>query len=82
MIPRRGPWRSFESVEYATIERVDWFDSRRLLEPIGNIPPTEAEADYAALEAEDIAESLTMTSLRQTRRGSRRFLFEVDDGGL
>ena len=80
MIPRRGPWRSFESVEYATIERVDWFDSRRLLEPIGNIPSAEAEADYAALEAEEIAESLTATSLRQARRGSRRFLFKADDG--
>ena len=39
-----GPWRSFEAVEFATLEWVDWFNNRRLLEPIGNIPPAEAEA--------------------------------------
>ena len=44
VIHRRGPWRSFEAVEYATLEWVDWFNNRRLLEPIGNIPPAEAEA--------------------------------------
>ena len=52
VIHRRGPWRSFEAVEYATLEWVDWFNHRRLLEPIGNVPPAEAEAAYyAALEA-------------------------------
>ena len=56
VLHRRGPWRSFEAVNYATLERVDWFNNRHLLEPIGNIPPAEAEADfYAALETEDIA---------------------------
>ena len=44
VIHRRGPWRSFEAVEFATLEWVDWFNNRRLLEPIGNIPPAEAEA--------------------------------------
>ena len=40
-----------EAVEYATLEWVDWFNNRRLLEPIGNVPPAEAEAAYyAALE--------------------------------
>ena len=48
VIHRRGPWRSFESVEFATLEWVDWFNTRRLLEPIGNIPPAEAEAAYYA----------------------------------
>ncbi len=48
MIHRRGPWRSFEAVEFATLEWVDWFNHRRLLEPIGNIPPAEAEARYYA----------------------------------
>lgn len=43
LIHRRGPWRSLEAVEYATLEWVDWFNNRRLLEPIGNIPPAEAE---------------------------------------
>ena len=41
VIHRRGPWRSFEAVEFATLEWVDWFNNRRLLEPIGNIPPAE-----------------------------------------
>jgi transposase InsO family protein len=56
VIHRRGPWRSFEAVEYATLEWVDWFNHRRLLEPIGNMPPAEAEAAfYAALEATPMA---------------------------
>ena len=56
VIHRCGPWRSFETVEYATLEWVDWFNNRRLLEPIGNIPPDEAEANfYAALERSDMA---------------------------
>jgi putative transposase len=57
VIHRRGPWRSFEAVEYATLEWVDGFNNRRLLEPIGNIPPAdEAEANlYAALETEAMA---------------------------
>jgi len=46
VIHRRGPWRSFEAVEFATLEWVDWFNHRRLLEPIGNVPPAEAEARY------------------------------------
>ena len=45
-IHRRGPWRSFEAVEYATLEWVDWFNNRRPLDPIGNIPPAEAEERY------------------------------------
>jgi putative transposase len=42
----RGPWRHLEAVEYATLEWGDWFNHRRLLEPIGNIPPAELEASY------------------------------------
>jgi putative transposase len=49
VIHRRGPWRSFEAVEFATLEWVDWFNHRRLLEPIGNIPPAEAEERYYAM---------------------------------
>jgi putative transposase len=48
VIHRRAPWRSAEAVEFATLEWVDWFNNRRLLEPIGNIPPAEAEARYYA----------------------------------
>jgi len=46
VIHRRGPWRNRDAVEYATLEWVDWFNNRRLLEPIGNIPPAEFEAAY------------------------------------
>jgi transposase InsO family protein len=52
VIRRRGPWRSFEAVELATLEWVDWFNNRRLLEPIGNIPPAKAETRYYAQTAE------------------------------
>ena len=48
VIRKRGPWRNLEAVEFATLEWVDWFNNRRLLEPIGNIPPAEAEARYYA----------------------------------
>ncbi len=43
VIRRCGPWRNVEHVEFATLEWVDWFNNRRLLEPIGNIPPVEFE---------------------------------------
>ena len=46
VIRRRGPWRSLEAVEFATLEWVDWFNHRRLLEPIGYLPPAEFEARY------------------------------------
>lgn len=48
VIHQRGPWRCMEAVEFTTLEWVDWFDNRRLLEPIGNILPAEAEAAYYA----------------------------------
>jgi transposase InsO family protein len=48
VIHRRGPWRSFEAVAFATLEWVDWFNNRRLLAPLGNIPPAKAEAAYYA----------------------------------
>jgi putative transposase len=48
LIHRRGPWRSFEAVEFATLEWVDWFNNRRLMGPLGNIPPAEAEQRYYA----------------------------------
>ncbi len=46
VIHRRGPWRSMEAVVHVTLEWVDWFNNRRLLEPIGNMPPAEVEAAY------------------------------------
>jgi transposase InsO family protein len=46
VIRRRGPWPDVEAVEFATLEWVDWFDNRRLLEPIGDVPPVEFEQAY------------------------------------
>ncbi len=67
VIHRRGPWRSFEAVEFATLEWVDWFNNRRLLEPIGNIPPAEAEARYyAQLEDAAMAADLNQTASGKT----------------
>jgi transposase InsO family protein len=54
LIRRRGPWRSLEAVEFATLEWVDWFNNRRLLGPIGNMPPAEAEQRYYA-QLEEVA---------------------------
>ena len=46
IIRRKGPWRTLEAVEFATLAWVDWFNTRRLLGPIGYIPPAEYEAHY------------------------------------
>jgi transposase InsO family protein len=43
---RTRPWRHLEAVEFATLTWVDWFNTRRLLEPIGYVPPAEYEARY------------------------------------
>ena len=54
VIHRPGAWRSLDAVEYAPLEWVDWFNHRRLLEPIGNVPPAEAEERYWT-QIEDLA---------------------------
>jgi putative transposase len=46
VIHRRGPCRQVESVEYATLEWVDWYNHHRLLQPIGDVPPAEKELEY------------------------------------
>ena len=48
MIRRRGPWKNIDDVEFSTLEWIDWFNNRRLLEPIGDIPPAEYEMLYWA----------------------------------
>src|SRR3984885_4880656 len=84
VIHRRGPWRSFEAVEFATLEWVDRFNNRRLLEPIGNIPPDEAEERYYAV-TEHVVESGGTHSPRQHGRSqihARRFDLEEIPRGL
>ena len=46
VIDRRGPWRHLEAVEFTTLEWVDWFNHRRLLDGIGYVPPAELEEAY------------------------------------
>jgi transposase InsO family protein len=66
VIQLKGPWRHAEAVEFATLTWVDWFNTRRLLEPMGYVPPAEYEAAYsAALETES-------TSAPVSRRGALR----------
>jgi transposase InsO family protein len=49
VIHPRGPWRTLDAVEYATLEWVDWFNNRRLLESLGHVPPAEYEQAYHRL---------------------------------
>jgi len=62
VIHRKGPWRHLEAVEFATLTWVDWFNTRRLLGPIGYVPPAEHEARYAEqqLEPTTIEHEVTM----------------------
>ena len=72
VIGRRGPWRSFEAVELATLEWADWFNNRRLLDPIGNIPPRKPRSaiNYAMLKEPTMAARQKSNDLQQTRGGS------------
>jgi putative transposase len=59
LIHRRGPWKTRAAVELATLEWVSWFNTQRLLAPIGYIPPAEAEANYYRRLAEtNVAETV------------------------
>jgi putative transposase len=55
VIQRKGPWRHLEAVEFATLTWVDWFNTRRLLEPIGYVPPAEYEAQYYQRRRQPVA---------------------------
>jgi putative transposase len=58
LIHRRAPWRTKAAVELATLEWVAWFNTQRLLEPIGYIPPAEAEANYYRQLAEQTSQAV------------------------
>jgi len=63
LIRKQGPWKNLDDVEFATLEWVDWFNHRRLLEPIGNIPPVELEEEYhrqAALREQEALKQLSL----------------------
>ncbi len=58
MIHRRAPWKTRESVELATLQWVAWFNHHRLMEPLGYIPPAEAEANYYRQFSNNVAVSV------------------------
>jgi putative transposase len=64
LIRRRGPWKGIDDLEYATLEWVDWFNHRRLLEPIGYVPPAEFETAYQRQEDPSYPARLKHPSLR------------------
>lgn len=64
LVRRRGPWRGIDDLEYATLEWVDWFNHRRLLEPIGYVPPVEFEAAFHRQEDPSYPARLKQPSLR------------------
>ena len=64
LIRRRGPWKGIDDLEYATLEWVDWFNHRRLLEPIGYVPPAEFEAASQRQEDSSYPARLKEPSLR------------------
>ena len=67
VIRRKGPWRTLEAVEFATLTWVDWFNTRRLLGPLGAIPPAEFDAQYYVQAA---VACFNEFGLRRTRYGS------------
>ena len=74
VIQRKGPWRHLEAVEFATLTWVDWFNTRRLLQPIGDVPPAEYEARYYQhlREAVTIDETVAAGMLQPTPTDDRR----------
>lgn len=70
LIYNMGPWSGLDDVEFGSLEWVDWWNNRRLLEPIGMIPPAEAELLFYSQEILVEEPGLKETSLYETRRGS------------
>jgi len=64
LVRQRGPWKGIDGLEYATLEWVDWFNHRRLLEPIGYVPPAEFEAAHWRRETPNSIAGLKQPSLR------------------
>jgi transposase InsO family protein len=57
VIRQQGPWRNLDHVEYATLDWVAWFNTERLLEPLGYLPPAEFEAQHSAAAATQVVQS-------------------------
>ncbi len=72
LIRNRSPWKNSDEVEYATLEWVDWFNHRRILEPIGNIPPAEFEAAYWREEGQKEREGLLISTQKRPPIGTSK----------
>ena len=70
LIHRRAPWKTKEAVELATLEWVSWFNHHRLLEPIGYIPPAEAEANYYRQLASQATRRPDLNQMASTKPGA------------
>ncbi len=86
LIHRRGPWKTRESVELATLEWVSWFNHQRLMGPLGHIPPTEAEANYyrqlnrhAAMLDLNKQPPRKPGAVQQTQKGAPKSPYDVYD---
>jgi hypothetical protein len=71
VIRREGPWQCLDDVEFATLDWVGWYNDKRLLEPIEDIPPAEFEQMYYQSQRSGLVEArLNKNGLRKTRSGS------------
>ena len=80
LIHRRGPWKTKEAVELATLEWVSWFNQHRLIEPIGYIPPAQAEANYWRHQAQGIEPA--PVSAAAALQGGLNHEYMAQPGGL
>ena len=71
MIRRRGPWRGPEDFEFATLEWVHWYNTQRLLEPIGNVAPVEHEMNY--YRSQEGSLEMARLKLKQSPENPGRF---------
>jgi putative transposase len=81
LIHRRGPWKTREAVELATLEWVSWFNHHRLLEPIGYIPPAEAEANYWQQKCRASASSGNYLAPQDDRGLSHEYMAQPEASG-
>lgn len=68
---RRGPWRSIEAVEFATLAWVDWFNIRRLLEPMGYIPPAEYKSALVSADRGGLSQANSLSGIPGTIQRGR-----------
>ena len=70
VIHHLGPLKGLEDVEYAALEWLAWYNTQRLMRPLGDLPPAAFETQYQQTEVTPVAKGLNLPSLRETRGGS------------